>query len=299
MKFNNVTKTVGEGMNDAILAEFKLRSPALAKTPEDMLYYSNLYNKTFDHGNIMPAPGIHTFLNRSEQAMSDLTYKEFSYHVNNMGYRDPYPLVGDKDIFGFFGCSCTFGVGLDSNDNFPAVVSNHFNKKCLNLGQPGTGAYRIGLIFAAAANVWNMETAVVTLPNYARFHYVDLENKMKSIHLPWDTKYHETETIRINMLDNFSDNYLLSQIADTVYYIAAVAKLKNINLILSAWDPNVMHIIETVLNYRVPSFNFWTPGEPFISGDHSRDKIHPGVNIVNNYVKKLKDSIVNSNYVKI
>ena len=299
MKFDNVTKTVGDGEIGTALEGFKLRSPALAKVPEDLFYYSNLYNKTFDHGNIMPKPGIHKFLNHGEEARSDLTYKEFFYYVNHLGYRDPYPTAGDKDIFGFFGCSCTFGEGLDSADNFPAVVSTHFNKKCLNLGQPGTGAYRIGLIFAAAANVWNMDTAVITLPNYARFHYVDLENRLKSIHLPWDTRYDETEKIRINMLDNFSDNYLLSQIADTVYYIAAVAKLKNVNLILSAWDPNVTNIIKAVLNYEVPSFNFWTPGVPLIDGDLSRDTIHPGINIVNNYIKKLKDSIVNKHYVKI
>jgi hypothetical protein len=193
----------------------------------------------------------------------------------------------------------TLGEGLPSEDNFPYLVAKHFNKPHVNFGLPGIGAYRIALIFAAAVNVWNIETAVVTLPNWARFHYVDTNNNIKLIHLPYSIDNEECEIVRNDILNDFSDQYMLSATKDAINYIIMIAKLKNINLVLSAWDPDVSRIIETITEYNVPRYNLWDPYKEHVPGDHARDKIHPGINLVNNYVEKLKDAIQKKHYVAI
>jgi hypothetical protein len=284
--------------NPVMLEALRVRSPVTANVPRDLKYYSNYYNGNTNQG-YMPETGIHKFLNKDEQSRSNISYKEFSYHINDIGFRDQYPDKDVKKLFAFFGCSMTLGEGLPTEDNFPHLVSKHFNKQHLNLGLPGVGAYRIALIFAAAVNVWDIETAVVTLPNWARFHYVDSMDNMKLIHLPWSIDNKECETVRQHILTDFSDQYMLSATKDAINYITMIAKLKNINLVLTAWDPDVGRMITTITGYHVPKYDLWDPYTEKKSGDFARDNIHPGINLVNNYVEKLKETIQRKNYVTV
>lgn len=272
-----------------------IRSPMLAKLPGDLLPYSNYFNNYVDQG-VTPGPGVHKFLNVAEETRSDPNYKLFDYYINDIGFRDIYPTCGSR-VFGFFGCSMTFGEGLPSEDNFPAVLANKFNMSCLNLGLPGIGAHRVAQVFAAAASVWTIDTALVTLPNWARFHYVDSQNNVKSIDLPYPTKDKECELVRMSILREFSDQYMLSASKDAINYIITVAKLKNIKLILTSWDPDVSRMIEYTTGYSAPHYNLWEPGAPVVSGDHARDRTHPGVNIVNRYIDKITRCVKVGHYV--
>jgi hypothetical protein len=300
MQITRVKDTIGTITADdpVMLNSLRSRSPITAKEPIDLKYYSNYYNGNTDQG-YMPEPGIHKFLNKNEKAQSNPNYKEFEYSINDIGFRDQYPTKDASNLFAFFGCSMTLGEGLPTEDNFPHLVSKHFNKQHLNFGLPGIGAYRIALIFAAAVNVWNIETAVVTFPNWARFHYVDSNNNMKLIHLPYSIDNKECETIRQDILTDFSDQYMLSATKDAINYITMIARLKNINLILSAWDPDVSRMIETITGYNVPKYNLWDPFKQKQEGDFARDNIHPGTNLVNNYVEKLKHTIQRRDYVTV
>jgi len=300
MQITRVKDTIGTVTADdpIMLESLRRRSPVAAKEPSDLKYYSNYYNGNTDQG-YMPETGIHKFLNKNEQAQSNPDYKDFNYCINDIGFRDQYPTADEKNLFAFFGCSMTLGEGLPTEDNFPYLVSKHYNKQHLNFGLPGVGAYRIALIFAAAVNVWDIETAVVTFPNWARFHYVDSNNNMKLIHLPYSIDNKECETVRQDILADFSDQYMLSATKDAINYITMIAKLKNINLILSAWDPDVSRMIETITGYDVPRYNLWDPFKQKQAGDFARDNIHPGTNLVNTYVEKLKETIKNKNYVAV
>jgi hypothetical protein len=300
MQITRVKDTIGTITADdpVMLDSLRIRSPITAKNPADLKYYSNYYNGNTDQG-YMPGFGVHNFLNKNEQAQSNPNYKDFSYYINDIGFRDQYPTKETPNLFAFFGCSMTLGEGLDTKDNFPYLVSNHFKKQHLNFGLPGIGASRIALIFAAAVNVWHIETAVVTFPNWARFHYVDTNNNMKLIHLPYSIDNKECETVRQDILNDFSDQYMLSATKDAINYIIMIAKLKNINLILSAWDPDVSRMIETITGYNVPRYNLWDPSKQKHPDDFARDNIHPGTNLVNNYVEKLKETIRRKEYVTV
>ena len=76
-----------------------------------------------------------------------------------------------------------------------------------------------------------------------------------------------------------------------------IAKLKNINLVLTAWDPDVGRMIKTITGYNVPKYDLWDPYKEKQPDDFARDNIHPGTTLVNGYVEKLKDTIQRKNYV--
>lgn len=283
-------------LTNDILTNIKERSPFLAKTPADMLYYSNGHNVSTGIQSA-PEPGSHFKLNDCEKINPN--YKYFEYYINDIRFRDPYPSPDSDNIMGFFGCSFTFGEGLDTNDNFPIRLSNTFNKQCLNLGKPGASAHRIALIFAAAANIWKMDTAVFTLPNWGRFHYVASDNKLKSIHPPHVASDTECEAIRVSLLKNISNQYLMSATKDAINYIVTVAKLKNIKIIIGSWDPEVVKIVKETINYQGVQFSILKQGEVMTENHYARDRIHPGISQVTDYCNNVAEYIKNENYVKL
>ena len=134
MQITRVKDTIGTiTADDPIMLEsLRHRSPVTAKNTSDLKYYSNYHNGNTDQG-YMPEQGIHKFLNKNEQAQSNPNYKEFNYNINDIGFRDQYPSADTKNLFAFFGCSMTLGEGLPTEDNFPHLVSKHFNKQHFRL----------------------------------------------------------------------------------------------------------------------------------------------------------------------
>jgi len=66
--------------------------------------------------------------------------------------------------FGCFGCSLTFGTGLDSKDVWPSLLSpNHLNLAVSSLGIDG-----IYLNLTNALNKFNWQKTVIVLPNWER-----------------------------------------------------------------------------------------------------------------------------------
>lgn len=277
-------------INEQILNELSKRSPLQVSTPLDMLYYSNLHNRA---GLEMGFPGVGTFkyLNKAEEDRSKKEYKDFSYVINEMGFRGKYPTPTTKDIMGFFGCSITFGEGLPEEDNFPYQLSQHYNKESLNLGMCGASAHRIALIFQAATRIWDIETAIVTLPNWGRFHYVDNDNNFMSIIPPHFHASIEGESVRKSIVKNFSDQYLMSATRDAASFIISVAKQNNIKLILGSWEQGTREILKAGVKYNAAPFVFNADIES------ARDNVHPGPTACSNYVKTIKHYIGNNQYV--
>lgn len=277
-------------INQTILDEIKNRSPLRASTPLDMLYYSNLHNKA---GWEMGFPGIGTFkyLNKAEEDRSKKDYKDFSYVVNEMGFRGAYPAPDKSKVLGFFGCSITFGEGLPEEDNFPYQLSQYYKKDCLNLGMCGASSHRIALIFQAATQIWDIETAVITLPNWGRFNYIDKENNFLSVIPPHPHHSDEGEAVRRSMVKHFSDQYLMSATKDASSFIVSIAKEKNINLILGSWDQETREIIQVGLDYQSAPFIY------NIREESARDNVHPGPASCLDYTRTIKHYIDNKKYV--
>ena len=266
------------------------RSPLRSSTPADMIYYSNLHNKA---GREMGFPGVGTFkyLNKPEEDRSKKDYKNFSYEINDMGFRGSYPNPSTTGLMGFFGCSITFGEGLPEEDNFPYQLSQHYGKECLNLGMCGASSHRVALIFQAATRIWNMETAIVTLPNWGRFNYVDQENNFLSIIPPHPHASVEGEAVRTAMVKRFSDQYLMSATRDAASFIVSIAREKNIKLILGSWDHETREILKAGLDYDAAPFIY------SVNIETARDNVHPGPIACAEYTTTIKHYIDNNKYV--
>lgn len=277
-------------INSTTLNEIKKRSPLRASTPLDMLYYSNLHNKA---GLEMGFPGVGTFkyLNQAEEDRSKKDYKNFEYVVNEMGFRGTYPTPDKKGVMGFFGCSVTFGEGLPEEDNFPYQLAKHYGKDCLNLGMCGAGAHRIALIFQAATRIWEIDTVVITLPNWGRFNYVDKENNMMSIIPPHRHASHEGEAVRQSLVKYFSDQYLMSATKDAASFIVSIAKENNIKLILGSWEQETRQILKASLDYDPAIFMY------NVKIETARDNCHPGPIACANYTDTIKNYIEKNKYV--
>jgi hypothetical protein len=75
----------------------------------------------------------------------------------------------------FFGCSYTYGMGVNDNENFPALVQQKYlNLKVKNFGVPGYGTIQSYLKLKGLIN--NNDIPDVAIINYADFH--DMRNSL-------------------------------------------------------------------------------------------------------------------------
>ena len=267
------------------------RNPMLASRVQDLRNYglcSNYYDE-------LP-PGIYKYLSDREQEQSDPDYKDFSYHINDIGFRGHYPDPNNERTMGFFGCSMTFGVGLPDEDIFPRKIAYSNNSECLNLGVGGASCRRVAMIFGAAARVWKMHTAVVTLPSWYRMLYVDERGHMKNIHMHGMDITDEPAQI-VSRVSN--DYWLAFETQDCINTIIQTAKAYHIRLILTSWDSNVRELIKRITDYEPPAFKLWDTTKFPEPGDYARDRAHPGVNLVDPYVESINYSITINNYIPL
>ena len=251
-----------------LLNFIKSKSPALVRTPLDMLEFSCLQyavrNEYFDEFSKF---GWIDYLSEEEKNNSSTNeQEEFKYYINNIGFRGEYPSTDNKDLLAFFGCSIAFGQGLPEHNIYADLISQHYNKKYLNLGIPGAGCHRIALTFSAASKLWDIETAVVNLPPFTRFHYSDTTNHLQSILLAYSAEQAEIESVRVDLIKDFSDQFLLSQAIDSIQWMIDIAESKKINLVLSSWDDDMIRIVKTAFDIDILKFN---------TIDRARDG-HPG-----------------------
>jgi hypothetical protein len=271
-----------------LLKFVKTKSSALVKTPVDMMQFGCLQyaidNEYFDEysnfGNVK-----YISIDEANNSKKDWL-KDFSYFINDMGFRGVYPNPEDKKLLGFFGCSITFGQGLPDEEMYSNVVARHFNKQSLNLGIPGSNIHRTALVFSAATHVWDIETAVINLPPYTRMHYVDRYNHLHSILLAYETETSEIETVRHSILKDFSDQYLLAQAIDSIKWIIDIARSKKINLILSSWDPDTIQLVNAAFDTRILKFDIV---------DGARDS-HPGEKSHRLFANTIINNLTNGTY---
>jgi hypothetical protein len=257
-------------MLDSNLLNFiKSKSSSLVNSPADMLQFGCLQyainNEYFDEYNNF---GLVKYVSKEEEASSKKEWPDdFSYFINDIGFRGNYPSIDNKRLFAFFGCSVAFGQGLPEHKIYADLISKHYNKKYLNFGIPGAGIHRTALTLSAASKIWDIETAVINLPPFTRLHYVDSDNRLQSILLTHNTSEPEIEAVRISVLKDFSNQFLAADSIDAIQWIIDIAKSKNINLVLSSWDPDTIQLIKTGFNLDILKFN---------RIDNARDN-HPGV----------------------
>jgi hypothetical protein len=260
-------------------------SPTLAKTPRDMWPFGLLNS----NGHL--TPGVHKFLSNFEEENYRVDYPEFHYVINDLGFRDPYPATGNENVMGFFGCSLTFGEGLDSSTNFPHKISKHYGHECLNLGIGGSSARRTALIFNAAIRVWKMRLAVVTLPGWNRTLYVDELGKLRNLHMNFLTQ----DDILENYIRFANDTYCMFETREAIESIQANAKLCNVPVIMTSWETFTWELATAITGEQTPLYEMWSPDAVYDPEEYARDDSHPGVRLVDRFTRRMIDYIDKNN----
>lgn len=259
---------------DPILA----RSPIRAQTPSDMRYYGLAEN----HYDAL-TPGRHQYISNSERQNSRQDYKYFDYYINDLGFRDVYPSQNNPNVMGFFGCSLTFGEGLDTPDNFPHKISQHYGTECLNMGISGSTAKRVALTFAAAAKIWRMRLAVVVLPAWTRALHIDERGCFKNLHL----NFKSDDRLREQYLKIINDRHLLYETRDAIEQIQTNAWLRQIPLVITSWETLTHDLIRELTNSTAPIYQLWNLNAPHDPDEYARDNSHPGPKLVNRFKDQL------------
>ena len=102
------------------------------------------------------------------------------YYWSNLPFHDHFndlDLRNDKNAIGCFGCSFTYGAGLQTQDTWPFLLEEKTNTNCLNFGTVGAGIDSIYLNLKASAVDYKFKKVVILLPGFnrrlARFKHGD------------------------------------------------------------------------------------------------------------------------------
>lgn len=209
----------------------------------------------------------------------------WKYKINKHGYRGNNWSFNNNSI-AFFGCSITFGTGV--NQDIATAVQNLLDINCHNLGQPGASAINILKTFSYFVKYHPVKVAVITLPAFERIHYPIYDEKFsiwvydnlipnwispsqKSVH-PHAYKFFNTDTG-------------LAYLFDYIQMAELSAKESNTKIIWSSWDTHTEEFLNSVVSSRK------TVNVGDLRLDKARDKLHPGPLFVNSWSNNIFQEI--------
>jgi hypothetical protein len=99
-------------------------------------------NKPFGEGDLKfyPADDESRFLESLKTQPEDWYYrtKDITYKLNSHGYRtQEFNTIDWANSIVLFGCSCTFGIGVDEDETISYYLSQITNRPVINMGWPG------------------------------------------------------------------------------------------------------------------------------------------------------------------
>lgn len=194
----------------------------------------------------------------------------WKYKINQYGFR------GSSWDFmkspAFFGCSCTFGVGVETPMS-EFVQQKYKNRIIPNLGLPGASVLNIIKAFVAFAKLHPMSHAFITLPPLSRFFYPSVRNNVwnfTNLLTNYRTSEHVSDKLQKNIFRMWTDGPSVSYTLDYIDWAEEVAKAHNIKLFWSTWDKvDTEPFLREVVKDR---FFSW----PTIECIDARDGSHPG-----------------------
>jgi len=191
----------------------------------------------------------------------------WDYKINSHGYR------GNEWAFektpAFFGCSCTFGVGVKA----PAsdIVCGELGVKSIpNLGSPGVSLANIVKLFASFVKLHPVSDAFIIIPPITRIllpTYNDKDAWQLINYLPNyvyknDNKYHK------KVFQVFNDNVAKSYAVDYIDWANLIAKDNCIKIHWGTWEKDTYEFLKLAIDTPF----YWDNPPTMLA----RDGAHPG-----------------------
>jgi hypothetical protein len=205
------------------------------------------------------------FFYKPEKFYSD---NPWEYTINKHGFRGN-DWVSNIDV-AMFGCSCTFGVGVEEPASEILKYKLH-NTRVVNLGMPGSSVVNIIKLFSAFTRLYTVANVFIIIPPIARVFLPDFDTSRGewgfTSYLP---NFQTGDAEKFKQIFNiFSDDVCFSYTADYVEWATEIASNRGITVHWGTWcaDTYNQFLTKTTKNCFL-----WN-----ISGKHARDDGHPGV----------------------
>lgn len=220
---------------------------------------------------------------------ADLKKSPWSYRINRYGFRGN-DWKFEKDTVGFFGCSFTFGIGVEHS--ISDIVAQELNVNTVNLGCPGSSVENVAKTFCSLSRYHPLKVAVITFPDVTRLFYPSYDQISKEwscLNLLANMKNERNlEKIKKSAYRYLNEDLLFSKLADTIDWIEITAKANNITTFYSSWNEPTYEMVEQLVDQnRLISY-------PNVV-DRARDNGHPGPKThkqwKNNIIEKIQSHV--------
>jgi len=238
--------------------------PTEMKTLEDLKYHSAINPNLWGSSP--------KYLDSYEIKVSIDTVPEWNYEINNIGYRGNWEINASKSKIGFYGCSFTFGVGVDAPYTFAEKTSEILgssNYTSINLGIGGSSIQRTAKIFSASIKFIDFDYVVFNLPSMSRALMSDSNGRLSNFIPNWPIPDMEKQHARYYKLFNDWD-FKYNSVDFISWILAEIKNTSIINALWTSWDAQTY----SLLSQMIPEKNLLPI---FVTTDNARDQAHPGI----------------------
>jgi hypothetical protein len=191
----------------------------------------------------------------------------WKYLINPWNFRGVWNFEDSRKQIGFFGCSFTFGEGINSPDTFVELVSSKLNFNGFNFGIGGSGIERIARTFSAVTRVIDLDYAIITLPGWHRVLHQTDDGSL--INLVPGYPHRSFEKLS-NKITSFDEDFHIVRALSFINWIYNISLEKDIKILFSSWDHPLTYCCKKILpDITIDNF-------PNIDDRQARDKMHPG-----------------------
>jgi hypothetical protein len=209
----------------------------------------------------------------------------WQYTINQYGFRDVWRNKAKRPNIGFYGCSNTFGEGVESSKHWTTLLSKHYNMCKYNFGVGGASALRIARTFVATQQVLNLNYAVILLPALHRVDYAEIsENGATEMQmLPWkNPNFSKSQEKKwTDIYATYDNSMFIMNLIYAVSMITESAKAHNVKIVFSSWCGETLYTLG-----KINAPNLY-PNLALKTRDHARDGEHPGPESSKLFAEKL------------
>jgi len=207
----------------------------------------------------------------------------WTYTINQYGFRDIWRQKAKRPNLGFYGCSYTYGEGVESKKHWTTLVSNRFKFNKFNFGIGGSSALRVARTFVATNRVLNLTHAIILLPSMNRVDYsfiYDKQNRnwtrsvglLPAINPEYGTRHGEEGLLKKHkeIYTAFDDNLFIMNLIYAVSMITESARANNVKIVFATWCAETLYTLD-----KINAPNLY-PNVGLNLKDYARDGAHPG-----------------------
>ncbi len=223
----------------------------------------------------------------------------WSYQINKYGFRDVWQTKAKRKNMGFFGCSMTFGEGVDTPNLWTTILAKKLKMNKFNFGMGGTSVSRIARTFVCVQQVLNLDYAVVLFPHSYRTEYAIKESrKAPTLHIA-NLVPNRADPQLIDMhkgiFSVMNDNIAGLEVLRAATMIHESAKAHGTKVIFSSWD----HFTWTVLHQmNIPNLCEYVYKMQYQDHDYARDDGHPGPKANATWADTLYDWVQENSFIE-